>query len=182
MIKNRARASRYARAFIEYCSGSIDTEEALSGLKKATQLLDENHELREVLLNPEITYSDKYGIVDEVFADEFSAEIRYFLKTLIDNGRFVYLSDIAEFARIKYAHGGREEALIKTSYLLDLDLIKKIQDAVQKKFRREFKFYIELDSRLLGGVQVIIGNTIIDGSVRKRLNDLKQKLRNVQVN
>lgn len=178
MIKNRALVSRYARAFIEYCSGSIGTEKALSGLMKAKQLIDGNHELREALENPEIAYVDKYDIVDKVFTDEFSAEIRYFLKTLIENGRFSALFDIAEFAHIKYAHGGREEALIKTSYPLDLDLIKNIQDAIQKKFARKFKFYIELDSRLLGGIQIIIGNTIIDGSVRKRLNDLEQKLRN----
>jgi F-type H+-transporting ATPase subunit delta len=182
MIKNRALTSRYARAFIEYCSGSIGTEEALSGLKQAKQLLDESLELREALENPEITYSDKNDIVDKVFTDEFSAQIRYFLKILIENRRFNYFSDIAEFARIKYAHGGKEEVLIKTSYPLDLELIKKIQAAIQKKFARKFKFYIELDSRLLGGVQIIIGNTVIDGSVRKRLNDLKQTLRNAQIN
>ncbi|MCX5704084.1 MAG: ATP synthase F1 subunit delta [Candidatus Omnitrophica bacterium] len=182
MIKNRALASRYARAFIEYCSGSIGIEEAFSDLKKAKQLLDGNRELTEALENPEIAYSDKYGIVDKVFADDFSAEIRYFLKTLIENGRFSYLSDIAEFARIKYAYGGMEEALIRTSYSLELELIKKIQDAIENKFGRKFKFYIELDSRLLGGVQIIIGNTVIDGSVRKRLNDLKQSMRNAQVN
>lgn len=180
MIKNRALAFRYARAFIEYCLGSIGTEEALSGLKKAKQLLDGSHELREALENPGIAYSDKYGIVDGVFADEFPVEIRYFLKVLIENGRLSRISDIAEFARIKYAHGGREEALIKTSYPLDLDLIKRIQDAIQKKFARKFKFYIELDSSLLGGVQIIIGNTIIDGSVLKRLDDLRQKLRNAR--
>lgn len=182
MIKNRSLASRYARAFIEYCSGGIGTEEAFSGLKKAKQILGGNRELKGALENPEITYSDKCGIIDKVFADEFSAEIRYFLKILIENGRIGNFSDIVEFARIKYAHGGREEALIKTSYLLDLELIKKIQDAVQKKFGKKFKFYIELDSNLLGGVQIIIGNTIIDGSVRKRLNDLKENMRNAQVN
>ncbi|HTZ11958.1 MAG TPA: ATP synthase F1 subunit delta [Candidatus Margulisiibacteriota bacterium] len=182
MIKNRALASRYARAFIEYCSGTIGTEEALSALKKVRQFLDENEQLREALENPAIAYSDKYGIVEEVFAEEFTPEIRYFLKTLVENGRFAYISDIIEFARIKYAHGGREEALIKTSYLLDLELIKQIQDALQKKFGKEFKFYVELDGSLLGGVQVIIGNTVIDGSVRKRLDDLKQKLVNTQVN
>lgn len=182
MIKNRALASRYARAFIEHCAESIGTEGALSDLKKVKQLLDEHHELREALQNPEIGYSDKYGIIDKVFADGFSAEIRYFLKTLIENGRLGSFPDIAEFARIKYAHGSTEEALIKTSYILDLELIKKIQDVVQKRFGRKFKFYIELDSRLLGGVQITIGNTVIDGSVRKRLNDLKERLRNAQVN
>jgi F-type H+-transporting ATPase subunit delta len=182
MIKHMALASRYARAFIEYCSGGIGAEAGLEDLKKVRLLLAGNHELTEAFVNPEITCSDKCGMVDQIFADGFSVEIRYFLKTLIENKRFGFFAEIAECARMKYAYEGKGEALIKTSYPLDPDLITKIQDALQKKFARKFKFYVELDSGLLGGVQIVVGNTIIDGSVRKRLTDLRESLRNVQVN
>ena len=43
------------------------------------------------------------------------------------------------------------------------------------------RFYIDLDGSLLGGVQVVIGNTIIDGSVRKRLDELKEKLTTIRM-
>lgn len=182
MIKNLPLANRYARAFMEQCSGTIGMVSALSSIKEARQLLADNPELMEAFQNPGIAYSDKYGIIDKVFSEGFPNEIRYFLKILIENRRIGNFPDIAEYTRIKYAHNGHEEALIKTSYLLDLDLIKKIEDRLEEKFKRKFKFYIELDSSLLGGVQVIIGNTIIDGSVRKRLNDLKENLEKAQVN
>jgi F0F1-type ATP synthase delta subunit len=63
-----------------------------------------------------------------------------------------------------------------------VDLIKEIEDKLEEKLQKKFKFYIDLDADLMGGVQVIFGNnTIIDGSVRKRLADLKEKLRGVRV-
>jgi F0F1-type ATP synthase delta subunit len=114
MIKHMALASRYARAFIEYCSGGIGAEAGLEDLKKVRLLLAGNHELTEAFVNPEITCSDKCGMVDQIFADGFSVEIRYFLKTLIENKRFGFFAEIAECARMKYAYEGKGEALIKT--------------------------------------------------------------------
>jgi F0F1-type ATP synthase delta subunit len=53
---------------------------------------------------------------------------------------------------------------------------------LENKLHKKFKFYIDVDADLLGGVQVIMGDdTIIDGSVKKRLSDLKEKLRGVRV-
>lgn len=181
MIKNRSLASRYASAFMEYCHRTIGFEKALIHLNKAKQLLVDNHELAKVLKSPEIAHKDKYSIIDKVFADEFSDEIRHFLKLLVDSRRIEFFYDIVEYARMKYMHEGMEEVLLKTSYPLELGLIKKIEDSLEKKFKKKFKFYIELDGRLLGGVQVVMGNTIIDGSVRKRLDELKEKIKTAEV-
>jgi F-type H+-transporting ATPase subunit delta len=82
---------------------------------------------------------------------------------------------------VAYAHLGETEAVLKTSFPLDLDLIKEIKEKLEKKFNRNFRFYIDLDGSMLGGVQVIIGNTIIDGTVVRRLSDLREKLLTVRV-
>jgi F-type H+-transporting ATPase subunit delta len=60
-------------------------------------------------------------------------------------------------------------------------LIKRIEDVLKKKFKQNLRFYIDLDGSLLGGVQVVVGNTIIDGSVAKRLNDLRGKLAGINI-
>ena len=77
---------------------------------------------------------------------------------------------------MSYLYGQRTRALLKTSFPLELDLIRLIIERLEKKFQRKLKLYIELDGNLLGGVKVIMGNTVIDGSVRKRLEGLKTKL------
>ncbi len=73
------------------------------------------------------------------------------------------------------------DVLLRTAFPLELDLIKKIEVVLRKRFKQDLRFYIDLDGSLLGGVQVVIGNTIIDGSVVKRLDELKGKLTTVSM-
>ena len=182
MIRDRVVASRYGEAFFQYCLDTIGQDKAISDLKKVKEIMRESPALKEFFQSLEIPLADKYGIIDKVFGDELSNEVRHLLKLLIEHKRLAHFSDIAEYIRIKYAHQGRQEVLLKTSYPLDLDLVQRIEEELQRKFNQRFKFYIELDSRLLGGVQVIMGNTIIDGSLRGRLNNLKERLKSLQVN
>ena len=71
--------------------------------------------------------------------------------------------------------------MLKTAFPLELDLIRRIEAALKKKFKQDLRFYINLDGSLLGGVQVVIGNTIIDGSVKKRLEGLRERLTRVRM-
>ena len=105
-----------------------------------------------------------------------------FLKLLLDKKRFDIFPDAAEYLRAKYSHHGQVDVLLKTAFPLELDLIKKIEEVLKNKLKKNLRFYIDLDGDLLGGVQVIIGNTIIDGSIRKRLEELKHKLTTLEMN
>ena len=64
---------------------------------------------------------------------------------------------------------------------MDTELIIKIKDALENKYRKKFKLYVDLDASLLGGVRITMGNKVIDGSVRRRLEDLKEKLTAVRL-
>jgi F-type H+-transporting ATPase subunit delta len=165
---------------LKFARGKIGMEQALLGLKQVKDIMRDNHAFKELLQSPEIGVVDKCRIIDEVL-EGTSAQIKYFLKLLIDKGRIVLFEDIAEYARGKYAHAGETEVLLKTTFPVDLSLLKKIKAALEKKINGRVKLYIELDSGLLGGIQVIIGNTIIDGSVRKRLEGIKEKLLSVSL-
>lgn len=181
MIKDRIVAARYADAFFKYAktTGALDT--ILTDLKTVKDILQHNSELNRLLANPGIGYADKCGIIDRIIDGGLREEVRHLLKLLIEHRRMQNFFDIAEYARVKYTRGG-EEALIKTSYPLELSLIKRIEDKIEERFKRKFKFYIALDGSLLGGIQVVIGNKVIDGSIRRRLDDLKEMLMAAEVN
>ena len=108
-------------------------------------------------------------------------EIRNFLKLLLDKKRFDIFLDVAEYLRTKYSHQGQVDVLLKTAFPLELELIKRIETVLKNKFKQNLRFYIDLDGSLLGGVQVVIGNTIIDGSVQKRLQELREKLNTIRM-
>ncbi len=175
-MKDKIVVIRYAEGFLLYARKTIGVEQAFAELKKAKDIFRENPELLDFFKSVSVTYHDKCGLMDKIFQEDFAEEIRFFLRLLIEKGRIDKFSDIVDYIRIKYSYGQEMEAVLRTSYPLDLGLIKKIQDCLEAKYRKRFKFYIDCDAQLLGGIQVIIGNTILDGSVRRRLEDLREKL------
>ncbi|MBF0478840.1 MAG: ATP synthase F1 subunit delta [Candidatus Omnitrophica bacterium] len=179
---DRIVAQRYSDAYLHAVKKTIGTSLAIQEL---TQLKDyvirNNPVFLEILSHMDITYSEKYDLIENVLATDFSVDLRNFVKLLVQKNRINKLRDILEFVRTAYAYGNEAEALIKTSFVLDIDTIMTIKEKLEKKYNKKFKFYIELDGNLLGGIQIIMGNTVIDGSVRRRLTDLKQQLMAVKI-
>jgi len=181
MIKNRVLVSRYAEAFLSFARVNCGTDKALEDLVAVKKIIRDNPGFGDLMCNPKIAYSEKCTIVDEVIRDGISDELRDFLKLLLDKQRFDIFLDVAEYLRVKYSHQGQVDVLLKTAFPLDLEVIEKIQEVLRKKFKQNLRFYIDLDGSLLGGVQVVIGNTIIDGSVSKRLAQLRDQLTAVEL-
>ncbi|MBF0385111.1 MAG: ATP synthase F1 subunit delta [Candidatus Omnitrophica bacterium] len=181
MIKERAVISRYGEAFVKSARMKIGLADALYEIKAARSLMVKNNNFRVFLERPDIALADKSEVIETVLSFEFSDIIKNFLRLLIHNRRVNYFLDIADYIRQKYAHEGKEDVVLKTAYPLDLEVIKRIEDTLEEKLKKKFKFYIQLDSSLLGGLRAVIGNTILDGSLRGRLEDLKEQLTKIKV-
>lgn len=181
MIRQRVIVSRYSEAFIKYTKASIGTPKALSDLKTIKEIIRKNRVFKDFLENPQIGLNDKCSVINEVLGPDISQEARHLLRLLLENNRINLVLDIIEYSRVKYSHEGEEAAILKTAFPLDLPVIEKIKKRLENKLKKKLRFYIDLDASLLGGVQVIIGNKIIDGSIRRRLDDLKEKLMAIQV-
>ncbi len=177
MIHNKVIVTRYAEAFLSYAKANAGLSQALLDLVEVKNIIRGNLGFKEFLDNPEITYLEKCSFIDTVMANEVSQDTSNFLKLLVEKSRLDCFLDIAEYIRLKYGHNGQVDVLLKTAFPLDLDLIQRIQEALKKKFRQmALRFYIDLDGSILGGVQVIIGNKILDGSVKRRLEELRGKI------
>ncbi|MDD5692123.1 MAG: ATP synthase F1 subunit delta [Candidatus Omnitrophica bacterium] len=181
MIRNKVVVTRYAEAFLGFARQNCGVDKALEDMVIVKKIIRDNPGFKELMDNPEIAYTEKCAVVDGVVRDGISDEIRDFLKLLLEKKRFDIFLDVAEYLRGKYAHHGQVDVLLKTAFPLELELIKNIETALKKRFHQNLRFYIDLDGSLLGGVQVIIGNTIIDGSVKKRLDELRDKLITVRM-
>lgn len=176
MIKNEILAKRYADAFLGSCKDTVGYEKGLEELQNTRRIFVDNPDFKGFMESLEITTPEKFQVIDKVFRDDFSDDLKNFLKLLWKKGRIGIFLDIAEYARLNYAHGIEQDALLKTSYPLDTDVIEKIKGVLEAKLEKRLHLYVELDPGLLGGAYIKIGNMIIDGSVRKRLEDLRKKL------
>ena len=174
-MKNKIIEKRYAEAFLGFAKNTFGQDRAVEELKQLKIILFENPLLREFLDNTEIIYAEKCAVMDDAFK-AFSEETREFLKLLLEKGRIKNILGICDYVRINYSSGEALEALLKTSYPLDLDVIQNIKDSVEGNLKRKLDLHIELDPDLLGGAQIKVGNTLMDGSVKKRLEELREKL------
>jgi F-type H+-transporting ATPase subunit delta len=175
-------AKRYAQVFMEFAEKSIGIPKAIEELRNLKDVvMAENPEFLPFLQRVDITFSEKVAFIDAVLGAEFSGELKEFLRLLLKKKHIGALSDIISCAWSAYAHPNQTAAVLKTSFPLDLDVIAAIEEKLEARFQKKFKFYIDWDANLLGGVQVVIGNKIIDGSVRGRLDELKSQLMTVRV-
>jgi len=174
-VKDEIVVKRYADAFIGYTKENIGLERAVEDFKNLKTVIRDNPEFFSVLCGMSLGLTEKFNFIEKVLGADFSQETKNFLKLLLDKERIDKLLDIAEYIRVTFSHA-QEDVLLKISFPLDLETIKKIEDTLEKHFNKKFKFYLDLDGSLLGGIQVVIGNMIIDGSVKRRLEDLKEKL------
>ena len=110
-----------------------------------------------------------------------SQETRNFIKFLIEKGRIKIIFVVCAYLRVNYTGGGTLDSLLKTSYPLDVELVRRIKETLEAKLKKRVNLHIELDPNLIGGVQVWAGNMLFDGSVQKRLDDLRKKLIAIKV-
>lgn len=172
---------RYAEGFLDYAAETIGFEKGLEELLDMKSIFRDNPKFRKLLENPSISYAEKCVITEDVFAKNFTEETRNFIKLLIKKERISNFLDIAEYARVKYAHGKEASATLSASYPLDTNVIEAIKNILEQKLHKSLHLYMDLDPGLLGGIKVTIGNMVIDGSVKKRLYDMREKLMAVEI-
>jgi F-type H+-transporting ATPase subunit delta len=172
-------ASRYARAFAD-----VIFETKLNAKDVQRQLGDfgaawhESRELREFFLDPSFVLEQKIALLDKLNAKlRMSQQTRNFIAVLIRNDRIAGFDDVAaELRREINQRLGISEAKVVSARKLDEkergDLEKQIADLTGGTVEAQF----EEDSSLLGGAVVQVGSTVYDGSVRGRLNRLREEL------
>lgn len=180
-MKDKIIAERYAEAFVAFAAPRIGIPAIANEMKNLRWLLRENPDLNEFLKAPEVPFSEKTRVIERVFAEGYSPETRDFLKYLIEKTRLSILLMITDHIRIVYSHGDVVDVVLRSTFPLELEVVQEIKDKLEVRLARKVNLYLELDPDLLGGVQLVIGNSVIDGSVRHKLQELKNQFLKTQV-
>ena len=100
-------------------------------------------------------------------------EAKNFVGALADNGRLALLPEIAaQFHVLKNAYEGADDAKITSAFALTEPQVSELVAALEKKFGRKLLPSVAIDSSLIGGVRVVIGDEVLDTSVRAKLQQL----------
>jgi F-type H+-transporting ATPase subunit delta len=138
----------------------------------------ESHELREFFLDPSFPLEQKVEFLDKLNARlKMAQQTRNFVAVLIRNDRIVGLDDIVrELRREINQRLGISEAKVTSARKLDDQERKELEKHIAELTGGTVEAEFDEDSSLLGGAVVQVGSTVYDGSVRGRLDRLREEL------
>ena len=138
----------------------------------------ESAELRNILSSPAVERATKQGVIEKLSARLGASRIvRNFLFVVIDNQRTHLLPEILQtFESVVQQRLGVAEAEVRSAAELSSAQKSTLQQSLEKVTGKKIQAKYSLDPTLLGGAVVRIGDTVYDGSVRNRLNQMRARL------
>lgn len=125
------------------------------------------------LKSPGLTADAKAEKLLSLCGESFSSQLKGFVRVLADFNRLTLLPEISSlFDELKSEHESNVNVVLNTAYPLDTDTESKIISALKSKLNRDVTVETAVDSSLLGGALIKVGDAVIDGSIKGRLNKL----------
>jgi F-type H+-transporting ATPase subunit delta len=176
-----AESATIARPYAEAVFGLTDkagsTANWLAILGTMAQVAG-HPEMQACIGNPNVGPKALYDLFMALCKEDFPAEARNFVRVLIANDRLALLPEIyAQFGELKNEREGVLEAEIRTAFPLDNAQTTALVADVSRRFKRRIQPRVVLDKELIGGVHVTVGDEVIDGSVRGKLEAMAAALK-----
>lgn len=172
----------YATSLVEFGQQKNVLPEIEEGIRFLADLVTENKELRLFLVAPEIAKESKKEFIDKAFKGNISDFMINFLKVLLDNDRQSCLVDIQEaLAALLDQVNNRQKVTIVTSVELDAAMKDKLTARLKDVLKKDILLNVEINTNILGGIIIRVGDTVIDGSLLKDLKNIKNNLLNSKV-
>ena len=171
-----SRTDAYAAALLEIAraEGSLETVE--DELFRVARTIEGNDQLRSVLTDQAVPVDRRQGIVEDLLAGKASPITTALVSFVVGAGRGRDLPAIID-KLVEDAAEERKQAVaeVRSAIPLSDDQRSRLAQALSKATGKQVTVKLVVDPSVLGGVVARIGDTVIDGSVRHRLEQLKEK-------
>ena len=171
---------RYARALFSLGSDNGRFEAYGNELAAFSTLTSGSTDLTSALSNPVVKVSEKRAILEALLPRVgASAEVSRFVLLLLDRGRLDQLAVIAsDYERLTDERLGRVRGRVASAVALSTAEFDQVRVALEKRTGKRVILNATVDPELLGGIVAQVGDLVLDGSLRSRLEILSRKLLN----
>jgi len=129
--------------------------------------------------DPKVSTQQLEALVLGVVGDKLSGDARNFVQLLAQNGRLDVTALIrVHYENLKREHEGVLEAKIISALPVSDDQVKQLVSALETKYQRKVTAKVETDAQLIGGVKIVVGDKVIDATVRGKLEAMAAALIN----
>lgn len=169
------RITGYANGIFELARAEGELERVESELFTIAQALDGSPELRSTLTDPQLPMEKKQALVDDLIGGRASSLSVDLVQLIVSQGRASELSDIAR-AVVEAAAASRDKAVaeVRSAVPLDEETIERLTVALSRATGKSVEVKVVVDESVIGGIVARVGDIVIDGSLARRVDSLRQ--------
>ena len=169
------RSNLYAEAMYLLTAAEGGSNEVQDELFRFSRILESNDELRTTLQDPHIPIERRVQIVEDLLGGRASGLTTSLVSLVVFNGRVRELASMVDKLLELHAAGGEKVvAEVRSAVALTDDQKARLATALKQRTGKDVDIIVVIDPSVIGGVVTQIGDTVIDGSVRQRLSQLRE--------
>ena len=176
-----AEISTIARPYAVAIFNLAKEEKALSKWSDMLSLMSgivENEDINSFINDSKILDADKEKLILNICGDKINSSGKNLIKLLVEYKRLLILSSITLlFEELKDKDEGVIEAEIIMAEQPDKKLVAKLLQSLEKRFNKKIEGKVVIDKSIVGGTKIVVGDTVIDASVRGQLDNLAYTLK-----
>jgi len=169
-------AAQYARGLFELALEANQFDAVLGNLLRLKEVMGHD-EFRLALSHPQIEPEEKFGIIKSFLGDPVPNETVGFIHLLAEKGRASLLSlVIDEYIKLVDERNNVILAKVVSAEKLSETHLARIKSMLINKFKKEIRLEEDIDSSVIAGFKVYVGDDLIDTSVKKDIDDIRNSL------
>jgi F-type H+-transporting ATPase subunit delta len=177
-MREESVARNYAQALLELAEKARDPAGWGSMISDVSAAVEREPTLRRFLESPKVSAAEKNAVLAKAFQDGLPRMLVRFLQLLVTNRRQMLIPAIArEYMALLDDAQGRVHAEVTLAKAVGDEDEKAIAAQLSRAIGKTVVPHVTIDPSILGGIVVRYGDTLMDGSVRRRLNTLRYRLR-----
>ena len=180
-MEKRELIRGYATALFEIAEAEGALERVSDELFRFAKAIEQNHELRSALTDISVPAERKRAVVAELLGDRASPLTVNVLEFVVSQGRARELSEIVS-SLVELASEARQRVMaeVRTAVEMDDELKERVAEALNKATGKRVELKVLVDPSVVGGIYAKVGDQVIDGTVRRRLQELREQLAKVK--
>ena len=168
------RIAGFAAGIFEIARAEGESERVESELAAVARAVESSAELRSALTDPQLPAERKQGVLEELVGGRASGLTRGILQMIVGLGRASELPQIVR-SLMETAAASRAKTLaeVRSAVPLDDETVSRLTVALSRAAGREVEVRVEVDPSVIGGIVARVGDTVIDGSIAKKVASLR---------
>ncbi|QCT04609.1 ATP synthase F1, delta subunit [Paenibacillus algicola] len=178
MSQETVAAKRYARALFEVAAQQQKGLEVEEELRSVVQAIEGDTDIQKFISTPNVPQSVKMEVLSKALAGKVSAPVMNTMELLLNRGRAELISDLLDsYVKIQGDSLGMADAIVYSTYPLSEQEQNQVSAEFGQMAQKKIRVSNVVDESLLGGLKVVIGDKLYDGSLAGKLQRLEKSFR-----